>query len=240
MPLTRCWQPAKRYGVVLRSFLVATCAGVLLSGCDEPAKPVEQQPEVREAVTFEDLYTYRSSLLRWEVEVPLYWSIQRPLYTDTIETEGRTVLVDHTGTAAAITSKQDLLAIESDAQNFFLASLEPYSRAEMGDFEESIAKIGVALEQVYQTNGVEYEHTAERTAIDGLEFLTHTFRLDPGDGKPPVVQITYYRQFGDLVLGLLVNYDRHEARVAMLSALKESRFGNRGTDQVSGSIERVL
>ena len=55
-----------------------------------------------------------------------------------------------------------------------------------------------------------------------------------------MVQITYYRQFGDLVLGILVNYDRHEARVAMLSALKDSKFGNRGTDQQGSVVERVL
>ncbi len=188
---------------------------------------------MRETESFEELFAYRSSLLRWDIDIPLYWKAPLPLKPDTINTEARTILLDHAGTAKPITAKTDLLAFESDAQNFFLASLEPYSLAEQGNFEEAIAKIGIALEEVYTANGVVFEHSAERTAIDGLEFLTHTFRLDPGEGKPPVVQITYYRQFGDLVLGILVNYDRHEARVAMLSALKESTFANRGVDASS-------
>ena len=136
-----------------------------------------------------------------------------------------------------ITEKANLLAYEIDPQNFFVAALEPYNATADGDFEAAIANIGVALEDQYLANNIDYQHTAERTLIDSLEFLTHTFRLDPGDGKPPVVQITYYRQFGDLVLGMLVNYDRQEARVAMLSALKASTFGNRGTDQPVAEAE---
>lgn len=220
------WLPNPSSNKAFTALFIAL--GTLLTSCGEQS--AKELPEVRESKGFNGKFTYRSELLSWEMDIPQYWEIIAPEHPDTVPGTTRAILVDRNG-LSGIEAKTDLLAFQLNAQNFFVASIEPYNAATDGELETAITNIGFALEDYYNQQGVGYEHKASRTAINGLEFLTHTFRFAAEEGMEPVVQITYYRQFGPAVLGILVNYDKHEARVAMLSALKAATFGNRGTNQ---------
>jgi hypothetical protein len=127
------------------------------------------------------------------------------------------------------TSHKNLLWLSKDQFNSFTSNSQSYDSLVDGPYKESQEFVYLALEETYNSQGIQFDASYGSARIDGLEFSTAEYTVYTPDRKKVLLnQVIYDRLInGNISLTLNINYNNDKDKAILLDVINSSKFTKR-------------
>lgn len=122
-----------------------------------------------------------------------------------------------------------MLWLSKDQFNSFTSNSQSYDSLVDGPYKESQEFVYLALEETYNSQGIQFDASYGSARIDGLEFSTAEYTVYTPDRKKVLLnQVIYDRLInGNISLTLNINYNNDKDKAILLDVINSSKFTKR-------------